>query len=71
MNWYFNEGNKVGKRHVKGKNEYLQQRLSCLEKKVDVAEIDIENQRRYSRRDTLEIHGVPVISDENTNDILS
>ena len=71
MNWYFNEGNKVGKRRVKGQNEYLQQRLSCLEKKVDVAEIDIENQRRYSRRDTLEIHGVPVISDENTNDILS
>ena len=55
---------------LKEKNEYLQQRLSCLEKKVDVAEIDIENQRRYSRRDTLEIHGIPVISGENTNDII-
>ena len=55
---------------LKGKNEYLQQRLSCLEKKVDVAEIDIENQWRYSRRDTLEIHGIPVIGGENTNDII-
>ena len=58
--------NEVKTENVKLKkdNVELQQRVSLLQKQADAAVTDIENLRRCSRRDTLEI---PVVSGENTN----
>jgi hypothetical protein len=51
-------------------NDYLNQRVKVLEEKFATTEMDVENTRRYSRRDTLEIQGVPVVEGENTNSIV-
>ena len=55
---------------LKKDNAELQQRVSLLQKQENAAMTDIENLRRYSRRDTLEIQGIPVVSGENTNAIV-
>ena len=52
---------------LKKDNVELQQRVSLLHLS---AMTDIENQQRYSRRDTLEIQGIPAVSGENTNAIV-
>ena len=51
-------------------NEQLQQRVKQLEEKANASGKDVEDLRRYSRRDTLEISGIPVIAGENTNAIV-
>ena len=62
MNEVKTENAKLKKDNVK-----LQQRVSLLQKQAGAAVIDTENLRRYSRSDTLEIQGIPVVSGENTN----
>ena len=51
-------------------NQILQERVAELEKQSVTAELDVEQIKQYLRRDLLEIHGVPVTPDENTNNIV-
>jgi cell division protein FtsB len=51
-------------------NDDLQRRVCDLENRCRESDTAIENLRQYSRRDTLEIHGIPVVEGENTNDIV-
>ena len=51
-------------------NVRLQERVASLEGQVTTAETDMENLKQYLRRDIIEIHGVPVSADEDTNSIV-
>jgi regulator of replication initiation timing len=54
-------------------NVRLQERVggvASLEGQVTTAETDMENLKQYLRRDIIEIHGVPVSTDEDTNLII-
>ncbi|CAB4000069.1 Hypothetical predicted protein [Paramuricea clavata] len=48
----------------------LQTRVNDLEKQCAESEAATESLRQYSRRDTLEIHGIPLIEGEITNAIV-
>ena len=61
---------KAENRKLQKENDYLNQRVKVLEEEFAATEMDVENIRRYSRRDTLEIQGVPVVEGENTNSIV-
>jgi chaperonin cofactor prefoldin len=51
-------------------NELLQTRVNNLDKQCAESEAAIESLRQYSRRDTLEFHGIPLIEGEITNAIV-
>ena len=51
-------------------NKRLCERISMLESMVVACEGEMENVKQYIRRDMLELHGVPVTRDENTNEIV-
>ena len=55
---------------LRSENARLQQRVGSLETKVALVENDMENLKQYLRRDMLEIHGIPVTTGENTNNIV-
>ena len=55
---------------LRSENARLQQRVGSLESKVALVENDMEYLRQYLRRDMLEIHGIPVTTGENTNNIV-
>ena len=46
------------------------ERVSMLESMVVACDSEMENVKQYIRRDMLELHGVPVKRDENTNEIV-
>ena len=55
---------------LRSENARLQQRVGYLEEKVTESESDMENIKQYLRRDMLEIHGIPVTTDECTNSLV-
>ena len=62
---------KAENRKLQKENDHLHQRVKVLEEKFATTEMDVENLRRYSRRDTLEIQGVPVVEGEKTKVLFS
>ena len=48
-------------------NARLSERVVKLEDQAAINENDLEVIKQYLRRDLLEIHGVPVTQDENSN----
>lgn len=55
---------------LRKENAQLHERVGSLEGKVASAESDMENLKQYLRRDLVEIHGVPVTENEDTNSIV-
>lgn len=55
---------------IKAENMELRERVTMLESQITTAENEMENMKQYVRRDLLEIRGVPVSRDENTNSIV-
>ena len=54
---------------LRSQNEQLKERIAKLETNASALDCDMEHLKEYIRRDMLEIHGVPVSSNENTNNI--
>ena len=53
--------------NLRSSNTQLSEQVKRLEKSVLVSEGEVEQLKQYIRRDMLEIHGVPITEDENTN----
>lgn len=60
------ESNKI----IRKENQHLQQELATLKNELKQQAIVIDNQEQYSRRECLEIRGIPVTREENTSEIV-
>lgn len=61
---------RVENESLRPRNAQLTEQVKNLELKTHASENEIEDLKQYIRRDMLEIHGVPVTEDENTNVII-
>ena len=56
--------------YLSTENKRLCERVSMLESMVAACESGMENVKQYICRDMLELHGIPVMQDENPNEIV-
>ena len=61
---------RVENESLRSRNDQLTEQRNNLEMKTHASEKEIENLKQYIRRDMLEIDGVPITEDENTNVIV-
>jgi hypothetical protein len=61
---------KAENHELRSQNESFKKRIDNLEGYVTTLDVDLESLREYTRRDMLEIHGVPISTGENTNEII-
>ena len=61
---------RVENESLRSRNAQLTEQVKNLDLKTHVSENEIEDLKQYIRRDMLEIQGIPVTEDENTNTII-
>jgi len=62
---------KDANKNLKSENDSLKRRVNQLEADVDILKQNCDDQEQYIRRECLEIHGVPAMAGENTNQIVT
>lgn len=55
---------------LKKENQYLVEKLQSSANELDQVKLEVNDLQQYSRRDCLEIRGIPYIPNEKTNEII-
>ena len=55
---------------LKEENSNLKRKLATIQNELETLKVNCDEQEQYSRRECLEIHGIPTMVKEDTNDLV-